>query len=186
MRKSKRPNEFSVFHLISDFSNERGISCILIGGFAVNYYKVSRQTVDVDFLITEEDFRKLIGLLEEAGYKQDFGQEKVFAHFRANEILSLMDVDFMLVNKETFNEMLKEGKRIEIAGREFVVPSLNHLIALKLHSLKHNFKARENKDLPDIIELIRANQVDYKSKEFKELCFKYGTEEIYNKIVERM
>ncbi|NQU17906.1 MAG: nucleotidyltransferase [Candidatus Saganbacteria bacterium] len=176
----------TVFHLISDYSKEKGISCILIGGFAVNYYKVSRQTVDVDFLITKEDYQKLIGLLEEAGYKQDFGQKDVFAHFRSKDELSLVDIDFMMVNNDTFDGMLKEGKRTKIAGREFIVPSLNHLIALKLHSLKHNFKLRENKDLPDIISLIRANQIDYKSKELKDLCLKYGTEEIYKIIIERI
>jgi len=31
----------------------------LIGGFAVNYYKVARYTADVDFLIAEEDFEKV-------------------------------------------------------------------------------------------------------------------------------
>ena len=176
----------TVFHFISDLFQKEGIDGILIGGFAVNYYKVSRQTVDVDFLITEEDFKKIVNLLKEAGYKQDFGQEKVFAHFRSNDKLSLMDVDFMLVSKETFAGMQKDAKEIEIAKRKFIIPSLDHLIALKLHSLKHNFKLRENRDLPDIINLIKANQVDFQSKKFKELCLKYGTEEIYKIIIERV
>lgn len=176
----------TVFHLISDLSKEKGISCILIGGFAVNYYKVSRQTADVDFLITEEDFKKIIKALEAAGYKQDFGQEKVFAHFRSNSQTALMDIDFMLVNAETFVGMTKAGKQIQIAGQEFIIPALNHLIALKLHSLKYNYKLRENKDLPDIINLIKVNQLDYKSQEFKALCLKYGTEDIYARILERM
>ena len=50
----------SAFHLISDTINKTGVSCVLIGGFAVNYYKFSRQTADIDFLITEEDFNKII------------------------------------------------------------------------------------------------------------------------------
>lgn len=66
-----------------------------------------------------------------------------------------------------------------------MVPSVNTLIALKLHALKNNFKLRENKDLSDIIELIRINKISYKTKEFKELCLKFGTEEIYQKIFER-
>lgn len=179
-------NKPTVFHLISELSKEKGVSCILIGGFAVNYYKVSRQTADVDFLITEEDFKKIIVVLEAAGYKQDFGQAKVFAHFKSSDQAALMDVDFMLVNKETFAGMIKEGKHVQIAGEEFIIPSINHLIALKLHSLKYNFKLRENKDLPDIISLIKINQLDYKSQEFKALSLKYGTEEIYRQILGRM
>ena len=47
----------NVFQLISTICEETGVSCVLIGGFAVNHYKVTRQTADVDFLITEEDFK---------------------------------------------------------------------------------------------------------------------------------
>ena len=42
-------SERSVFHLISDFTHEQCVPCVLIGGFAVNHYRVSRQTADVDF-----------------------------------------------------------------------------------------------------------------------------------------
>ncbi|MBU0502416.1 MAG: nucleotidyltransferase family protein, partial [Candidatus Margulisbacteria bacterium] len=178
-------DEPTVFHVISDLTKGKDISCILIGGFAVNYYKVSRQTADVDFLITEEDFKKIGKALASAGYQQDFSQEKVFVHFKSSDKPALLDIDFMLVSRETFAGMMKEGKSIQIAGQDFVVPSLNHLVALKLHSLKHNFKLRENKDLPDIISLIKANQLDCTSLEFKELSLKYGTEEIYKKILER-
>ena len=175
----------TIFNLISDVSKKSGVLCVLIGGFAVNYYKVTRQTADVDFLITKDDFKEILSLLEKAGYKQDFGQ-KVFARLKSSNNTYLMDIDFMFVDKETLNKIIKDGKRISIAGEEFTIPSLNNLIALKLHSLKYNLKIRENKDLPDIINLIRINKVDYKSKEFQELCLKYGTEKIYNKILERM
>ena len=60
------------------------------------------------------------------------------------------------------------------------------LIALKLHSLKYNPKIRENKDIPDIINLVRINKIDSKSKKFRELCLRYGTEKIYHKILERI
>jgi hypothetical protein len=65
-----------------------------------------------------------------------------------------------------------------------MVPSLSHLIALKLHSIKYNPKLRLTRDLPDIINLIRINELNHKNPDFKELCLKFGTEEIYNKILE--
>ena len=46
-------NDRSVFHLISDATESEGVSCVLIGGFAINHYRVTRQTADVDFLITK-------------------------------------------------------------------------------------------------------------------------------------
>jgi hypothetical protein len=170
--------------LISSAVDQAGISCVLIGGFAINHYKVSRQTADVDFLITREDFEKISGLLKKAGYKEDFSQ-KVFTRLRSANQAILMDVDFMFVDKETLAGILKEGQKVRLAGQEFIVPSLNHLIALKLHSLKYNFKARETKDLPDIIDLVRTNKINFKSKAFKELCLKYGTEELFHKVLEK-
>lgn len=170
----------NVFHLISDISKREGICCILIGGFAVNYYKVTRQTADVDFLITKEDFNKISGLLEKAGYKKDF-EQNVFVRFGSTDFL--MDVDFMFVDKETFDKIKKDGREVTIAEQKFKVPSLNNLIALKLHSIKYNPKFREYRDLPDIINLIKVNKLDFKNHGFRELCLKYGTEEIYEKIL---
>lgn len=170
----------TVFHLISDLSKREGINCILIGGFAVNCYKVTRQTADVDFLITKEDFKKISGLLKKFGYKEDSVND-VFAKFGSTDLL--MDVDFMFVDKETFDKIMKDGRDITIAGNNFTVPSLNNLIALKLHSIKYNPKNREYRDLPDIINLIKVNKLDFSGQEFRELCLKYGTGEIYKKIL---
>lgn len=171
----------TVFHLISAISRKTGISCVLIGGFAVNYYKYTRQTADVDFLVTEENFEKILDLLEKAGYKQDYTQ-KVFTRFKSNGSY-LMDIDFMFVDKNTLSKVMKNGQKISIANQKFIVPSLYDLIALKLHSIKYNPKLRESRDLPDIINLIKINKVDFKAKSFQELCLTYGTEKLYNKIL---
>ncbi len=143
----------------------------------------SRQTADVDFLITKEDFEKIEPLLKKEGFKKDYEQE-VFVRLLGNSSY-LMDVDFMFVDKDTLDKIIKEGKDISIAGQKFMVPSLNHLIALKLHAIKYNPKIREYKDLPDIIQLVRINKLDVKDTIFKDICLKYGTEELYNKIAER-
>ena len=171
----------TIFHLISDISNKTGISCVLIGGFAVNYYKVTRQTADVDFLITKEDYKKILGFLEEEGFRQYYIQD-VFVRLVSQKGY-LMDLDFMFMDKKTLDKIIEEAVSTTIAGQEFMVPSLNHLIALKLHAIKHNPKDREFKDFLDITELIKVNRLDVKSIEFKDLCLKYGTEELYQKIL---
>ena len=174
--------DVSAFSLISDLIQKTGISCILIGGFAVNFYKVTRQTADIDFLITKEDFNKISAFLTEAGYKTVSSQD-AFSQLQSNQA-SLMDVDFMFVDKDTLAQIKKAGREIEISGKLFFIPSLDHLIALKLHAIRYNYKVRLTKDLPDIINLIRINKIDVKNTGFKELCLKYGTEDIYRKIVE--
>jgi predicted nucleotidyltransferase len=172
----------SIFHLISKISRQAGVNCVLIGGFAVNYYKVTRQTSDVDFMITEEDYEKIKALIKDAEYKEDQSHGN-FIRLKSAGSNFFMDVDFMLVDKDTLNKILDNGKKMTISGQEFTVPSLSDLIALKLHSLKYNIKLRETKDLPDIIDLIRLNNVEYKSKDFRELCLKYGNAETYEKII---
>ncbi len=173
-----------IFHLLStDFKN-KSIFCALIGGFAVNYYKVTRQTADIDFLADKKDIEKIVDILEPAGYIFEKNHQ-VFARFAAPANY-LMDVDFMFVGSETLSRIIREGKEIYIAGQEFTVPSLDHLIALKLHSLKYNLKIREFKDLPDIINLIIINKIDTKGEQFRGLCMKYGTEELYNRIIDNI
>ena len=174
----------TIFHLISAIEKKEGVRCILIGGFAVNYHKVTRQTLDVDFAIAEEDFRKISAALKKAGFKLDF-IHKTFARFKANDYY-LTDIDFMFVDKETFSKIIKDAKTISIAKQKFMVPSLSTLLAMKLHAIKSNRKAREYKDIFDILSLIRANNLNYKSEEFKGLCLKYGTEELYQKIASLM
>ena len=173
----------SIFHLLTDIFAKRNVTSVLIGGFAVNYYKVTRQTADIDFLITKDDFEKILSLLEENGFRKDYTQE-VFARLIGKKSY-LMDLDFMFVDKETLDKIIDEGRQINIAGQKFIVPSLNHLIALKLHAIKYNPRIREYKDLSDIIELIKVNRLKVKNKEFRNLCLKYGTEELYHKILER-
>ena len=111
-------NDRSVFHLISDVTNKEGVPCVLIGGFAVNYYRVTRQTADVDFLITKEDFDKILKSLESVGYQQTLSQD-IFVKLESKRI-SLLDVDFMFIDQETLNKILKEGEEIKIAGQQLV------------------------------------------------------------------
>ena len=181
MSQKNNPN---IFQVISTVFTQVDAHSVLIGGFAVNHYKVSRSTADIDFLITKEDFENIFPLLKRQGFKIDY-QQAVFARLLA-EKPGLMDVDFMFVDKETLDKIVKEGKVVSISGEKFIVPSLNHLIALKLHAIKYNPKIREYRDLADIMELIRINKVDVQDVEFKNLCLKYGTKELYNKILERI
>ncbi len=173
----------TIFHLIYQVFNKGAVSGILIGGFAVNYYNVTRQTADIDFLITKEDFEKAVILLKKEGYKETYSHEN-FARLNGSH-LYLMDIDFMFVDKSTLDKISKAGKIITIAGQKFTIPAVEHLIALKLHAIKYNPKLRENKDMPDIIDLVKVNKIDVKKDRFKELCLKYGTNNLYDKILDR-
>ncbi|RPI77029.1 MAG: hypothetical protein EHM45_10725 [Desulfobacteraceae bacterium] len=178
-----KPKYMDIFHLTSDIFNKSKAEVVLIGGFAVNHYKVARQTADMDFLITKEDYERIDDLLQKEGYTPYYTHE-IFIRLKNIEP-SFFDLDFMFIEKKTFEKIQKAGRKIEISGKKFSIPSLDHLIALKLHSIKYNPKNREFRDLPDIINLIRLNKVDYKSRSFRELCLKFGNEDLYSKILQQ-
>ena len=168
------------FHLVARASKKAVVPCVLIGGFAVNFYKVTRNTLDIDFLITKEDFAKIKDTLLSADYAEDFSTDVAT---RLSNKKDALDIDFMMVDDLTREKIIKDGKTAEIVGEKLIIPSLNHLIALKLHAIKSNQKNRIWKDLPDIIRLINMNNVDCKNKTFKEICLKYGNDEIYQTIL---
>ena len=174
----------SLFHLVSSAFNKKGVTCVLIGGFAINFHKVTRNTGDVDFLTTREDYEKILDSLEDGGFKQEYIHE-TFARLKTDKPYYIEDLDFMFVDKDVLEKIIKDGEHATIAGQKFIVPSVLHLIALKLHSIKYN-KKREYKDLLDIMDLIRNNNVNIKSKEFKELCLKYGNESLYKRIIDHI
>jgi hypothetical protein len=178
--KPKYPN---VFYLISDIFNKSKVGAILIGGFAVNHYKIARQTAVMDFLIVKEDYERIDDLLQKEGYTP-YSTHEIFIRLKNREP-SFFDIDFMFIDKETFEKIQKVGHEIEILGNKFTIPSLDHLIAFKLHSIKYNPKNREFRDLPDIINLIRLNKVDFKNESFRELCLKFGNEDLYSKILQQ-
>ena len=62
--------------------------------------------------------------------------------------------------------------------------SLEHLIALKLHALKYNPDTRLAKDITDIVNLAGINNFALKTEKFHELCLKYASEGIYQKIMD--
>lgn len=171
----------SVFALMSEVIKCAKASAMMIGGFALNAYKVSRQTHDVDFLIPEKDYEVVRDLLVQEGYMQDYVTDN-FARFRSAK-KGFMDLDIMFVNDATFEKMKRECGHLTIEENVFNVPSLNHLIALKLHAIKYNPK-RENKDLLDIISLILQNDIDVSNNELKAIFLKYGTKELYKRVSE--
>ncbi len=175
-------NEFpNVFELIGKLFDAAKAKCILIGGFAINSYGVTRQTADIDFLITDQDYKKLQPLFLEHGYRECHRQN-LFAKLRSEEKV-FMDIDFLFVDEETLLKILQRGKSVQISNHKFIIPSLVDLIALKLHSLKFQPTVREYPDMMDIVYLIRLNAIDVRQKEFKDLCLKFGTESLYDKIL---
>jgi len=164
-------------------ARERGLQFLVIGGHAVNAYGERRQTGDLDILVREADRKAWLNLVTSMGYSL-FHQHEAFLQFRPSK-LAVWPLDLMLVEDRTFDGLLAESAEVNFGGAQNVrIPSIEHLIALKLNVLKQVGRERELKDLADIVALVRIGKFEVKDKKFRILCEKYGTAEIYEKIIE--
>ena len=167
--------------LIQSILTQAGIQSILIGGFAVIHYGYQRATQDLDLMISEEDLSKVKEVLEKEGFAMTKASS-LCAKFKKSGF-GLEAVDFVLVAPPTFHKIMQGGHSVAISGKDFIVPSLEHLISMKLHAIKQDPKERIIKDLADIAHLIQIKNIDPRSNTVRDLCLKFGTQEIYDKLL---
>jgi len=169
-----------VFAQLAEKAEDRGIQFLVIGGHAVAHHHYPRTTEDTDVLVCKDDRDAWMQLTGEIGLKL-FNDGGNFLQFEPPQS-SGWRLDLMLVNASTFAKMRDESETNTLEGREVRLPSLFHLIALKLHALKHASGIRVLKDMDDVANLITNNRIDVKADEFRELVLKHGTPELYEKL----
>ena len=171
-----------VLDRLSHESALRRIPLVLVGGWALHHHGVSRQTLDVDFMVAAEYLKDVGRILESCGYEMVY-RTNLFSKYRSCEE-SLLDVDVMQIDGGTMRKILEKAKSARMGDADFRVPCLDHLLAMKMHALKHNEQYRLSKDFPDILALVEQNNVDVESDAFRELCFRFGNESLLKRIRE--
>lgn len=169
-----------ILRAITDEARSARLPFIVIGGAAVNAWGHARLTLDLDLLIPRSDVSAWEVLLQQFGYVR-IPEQTAFAQF-VPPLKDMWPVDLMLVDDDTFKKMSAEAVEKIVDGVTLKVPSPLHLIALKLHALKHGKPERDAKDLTDVFELVRLGHIEVSSDTFRALCEKYATNEIYEKI----
>ena len=171
-------------NIIHDKAEKLGLKYLVIGGHAVNAYATVRATVDVDLLVCRDDVETWTELVKAEGFKlkHDAGTFRQFSPPYGIE----WPLDLMVVNGSTFNKLMGAARPLEVLGITALVPSAEHLVALKLHALKHGREERFDKDMGDVIGLIKDAGIKVKSPAFKEMTEQFGTAEIYERILKRL
>lgn len=152
-----------------------GIDCILIGGFAVNHYGYTRNTLDVDFMILADKLDALKQMMKDAGFTNLSIQDNV-AFFAAPDATARFD--FLRTDAGTMNKLMKRAINVSIRGHSLKVPALPDLIAMKIFSLSQDIERRMGKDLPDIAYLSVIHNLDLDA-DIRPLCNQFGTPETY-------
>tara|TARA_R110002096_G_scaffold91753_2_gene207641 strand:- start:442 stop:978 length:537 start_codon:yes stop_codon:yes gene_type:complete len=167
---------------IHQLAESNNLEFVLIGGHAINAIGDRRQTRDVDLLVCEADKEAWKKLLLDMDYEL-FNDSTAFMQFNPGK-LEEWPLDILLVNERTFNELKSSASSINIGGKENVlVPSKEHLIAMKLHTLKQGDQIRRLKDLLDIITLVRHGNIDIAGDHFKKMCQDFASIQVYEEIV---
>jgi hypothetical protein len=170
--------------MIQAKAHEAGLEFLLIGGHAVNLYAEPRATLDVDLLIRNVQAIQWNAILALEGYTayHDGGN---FLQFRPPYGTNWR-LDLMLVNDETFAKLLAASEPVECFGVPMRIPSAEHMIALKLHSIVHGPADRFEKDFVDVVGIARNTGLDPNSSNIKEIFHRFGTTEIYEKFKSRL
>ncbi len=150
------------FETIATASRAGNLRFLVIGGLAINFYGYSRETGDLDLLICCDGREQWLRLFSDLNYS-------VFRDSRSFLQLSPLEqgawpVDLMLVRQGTFEPMFTAGRDVNLYDVQLRIPSLEHLLMLKLHALKHTRLSRFLKDFLDVEYLIRINKLDIKSE----------------------
>jgi hypothetical protein len=169
-----------LFQQVSSEGKARDLQFLVIGGLAVNFHGYTRDTADLDLLIERETRGRWLEVLFQLGYTI-YQDKEVFIQLSPPKD-GAWPLDLMLVREPTFRQIHAAGIKTEIYGAEVLVPTLDHLLALKLHALVHGPAERYLKDYLDVENLILVNRVDLRSEKIRRLFQKHGTMELYERI----
>jgi hypothetical protein len=162
--------------------NDAGFPPILVGGWAVNFLGFTRNTVDFDFMILEDKFDIVTSVLEAEGYSVAV-KTSLYARFKYKDDEDFKYIDCLFANLSTYNKLKAESTNIELFDTNFFLPKPLHIIAMKLHAVKHGTLFRGSKDFDDIVMLVEIHNIDISQQsEFKAMCDRYADNDIYKRI----
>lgn len=153
---------------------------LVIGGWAVGAHGHTRPTFDVDFCVRRADHEAWLMKAESAGLKL-YRESGSFIQFTQPD--GGDGFDLMYANETTFDGLWKDSVPVDFNGAAARVPSLDHLLAMKLHVLKLALPHRTAKDAEDVELLARHNQLDLTQPHYEQLFLKHANREIYDTIL---
>lgn len=169
---------------IAERAAAAGLPFLIIGGNAVVAHGYQRYTQDIDLLVRQHDLRAWDSLILPLGYFHHH-VARVFVMYSPTEA-GRPPIDFMLVDDSTFQKLASGAIEVELEGARIRIPALVHLIALKLHALRHGGEHRRERDLGDVLELLQINHVDLAAPEYCEILDRYATEALRAEIHARL
>jgi hypothetical protein len=141
---------------------EHHISYALIGGFALSLWGAPRATVDLDFLVEQQDMTQVHAIMTSLGYSRRYHSLNVSQY--VSELRVWGEVDFLHALRRASLRMLQKSvdKKLFNQTVQVKVIRVEDLIGLKIQALV-NDPTRQDGDLADIKALlaIHGAQLDW-------------------------
>ena len=162
-------------------ASERGLAFLLIGGHAVIAHGHPRNTFDLDLVVPRSAVEEWRLFVLAHGYTIH-REGPTFVQFNPPDSLTL-PLDLMVVGEETFRQFEAAAVDAPVSTAGMRMVCLKHLLALKAHAIRHGHSGRVEKDVDDVIDLVRINRVNVTEPEWRELFAKYGPPELHEKLL---
>lgn len=173
-----------VLGTLLDGFESRGIRCALMGGFAMGALGVPRATLDVDFLVHQDDLPKLGELMMSLGYRKHYGSENVSQYEHPDDRWGA--VDFIHAFREISLGMLQRARLLPAFSgkRTLRVLEPEDVIGLKVQALANNPK-RLSRETADIEALLRAHRGKLDTARLEEYFQLFGLSPLLASLRER-
>jgi hypothetical protein len=157
----------------------RKLPYMVIGGYAVIAHGYPRLTFDYDLAVERTRQADWLAGVATLGYTV-FHDGGTFLQLRSTR--HSWALDLMLLNDQTFSKLYAASVEKITSGVPVRYPSVEHLIALKVHALQHTHTRRFFKDFQDVIELVLRNKINLADPAMRDIFQRYGNNELYEKI----
>lgn len=167
---------------VARLASTHGLDFLVCGGHAVNAYQVIRKTGDLDLVVREGDVPAWRAHLLALGYGV-FHEDTAFLQLSPATSTG-WPVDLLVVDDGTFDAMKRAARPFTFGATACLIPSVEHLIAMKIHALHFAGESRMRKDGIDIVELADANGIDLLGEAFRALCDRFADARVYERILQ--
>jgi predicted nucleotidyltransferase len=167
--------------VLAQRAREAGLGFLLIGGHAVIAHGHPRNTFDLDLVVPRTAVEAWRALALALGYIPH-GEGPTFIQFNPPDTVTL-PLDLMIVSEDTYRRLEAAAVDVPVSAAGVRAVGLQHLLALKAHAIRHGHPGRVEKDVDDVIGLVRANHLDVAEPLWRGLFLKYGPPELHEKLL---
>lgn len=135
---------------------QRKIRYALIGGLALGLWGVPRATVDVDFLVEQEDMPQVHDILTALGYRRHYFSVNVSQY--TSDLRLWGDIDILHAFRPAARGMLARAVAVPTFQGDIMLPvvKVEDLIGLKVQAMV-NDPSRRVVDEDDIVALLKVH-----------------------------